>query len=405
MDKHPEVIWRLSQYATTYGEPGAEISHFEISRRLPKSEFQVIIFAADFNHWLRKRCRNYKGLYKREEIDGASFVWIRTFPYKSNNYKRMLNWFSYFANVLLISPFIRPKPGIVYASSPHLLVGAAGWLLAKIYGAKFVFEVRDLWPQSLVDLGGYLEKSSIIRALYRLEKFLYKKADRIVVLLPDAGRYISKLGIPEVKITWLPNGVSLDNFKRTAAPKTGKFTVMYAGSHGLANGLDTLIKAAKILQDRNISDVRFELVGDGPDKKHLMEASKSLGLENVIFSDPVPRDAIPGVLAEATAFFFSLKSAGVFKYGLSSNKLLDYLASGRPIIFACDSESNLVKEAGAGISIPPDNPAELADAVIKLLKMTDEQRAGMAQKALDFVKKYDYSVLAEKTRAVFLKLI
>jgi len=263
----------------------------------------------------------------------------------------------------------------------------------------FVFEDRDLWPQTLIDLGRIKENSIAAKMMRMLEKWLYRKATRIVVLPPRAVDYIAPLGIDSDKVVWIPNGVDLSLFPPPSvesADAGGAPTLMYFGAHGDANGLDNVLRAMAELQRRN-SSIRLRLIGDGPRKKSLQALAGELGLDNVAFEDPVPKSRIPALAAEADAFVFNLVDSPVFKYGISSNKLFDYLAAQRPIIFCCDSSNNPVEDAKAGITVAPGNPVALADAIERLASLPLDERRAMGQRGRRHVEEnYGFERLARK---------
>jgi glycosyltransferase involved in cell wall biosynthesis len=272
-------------------------------------------------------------------------------------------------------------------------------MLARRFGVPFIFEVRDLWPQTLVDLGRLNEKSLITWMLRRLELWLYRKANKIVVLLPYASDYIVPLGISPDKISWIPNGVELENSREPDEPRPGElFTFMYFGAHGTANGLDILLRALhEIEKDMSLSGVRLRLVGDGPQKGSLLELARSLKLSSVSFEAPVPKESIPDLAAEADAFVFTLVDAPVFKYGISSNKLFDFMAAARPIVFCCEAANNPVAEAGAGVTVAPGDDRALAAAMVSIFRAPLQDRVVLGRKGREYVSsRHDYRVLAKK---------
>jgi len=260
-------------------------------------------------------------------------------------------------------------------------------------------EVRDLWPQTIVDMGELREWNPLTKLLRTLEMFLYRRAERIVVLAPRMGEYISARGISEGKIGWIPNGVDLTRFEDTQlqSPSGDEFRVMYLGAHGQANALDVLLWAAKVLQDWGDDAIRFTLIGDGPEKLRLIKLAKELRLNNVEFRDPVKKANVPKVLHEADAAVFILNDLPLYKYGISLNKLFDYLAAKKPLILAGNPVNNPVEEADCGLTVPPGDPEALAAAVIRMREMEDDERQVMGQRGHEYVRQHhDVTVLAGK---------
>jgi glycosyltransferase involved in cell wall biosynthesis len=399
-------IWILNHYAGTAESPSTR--HYDLSKELLKKGHSVTIFASGFNHYKFIEERLEPGeKWKTEDYDGVRFVWVRTFPYKGNEWRRVVNMLSYAWNVIWIGRGLRDKPDVIIGSCVHPFAVLSAYLLSKLKKGLFFFEVRDLWPQTLIDMGALREKSLVARGLYMMEKFLYKKAVKIITLLPHADQYITKLGIPKNKIVWIPNGADLrkyEDIKKYDGEISGPFKIMYLGAHGRVNALDVILDTARILQQRGLINVRFIFVGDGPEKASLMNYAKSIEVANVEFRDPVPKSEIYKVMGEADAFVVTLEDLPLYKYGISLNKLFDYLASGRPVLFSGNSANNPVEEAGAGISVPARNPAALAKAVSDLSSLTADARIRMGENGLNYIKKkHDIKLLATKLELALLK--
>ena len=237
--------------------------------------------------------------------------------------------------------------------------------------------------ETLIDMGRLSRNGAAAIAMRRLEKSLYVSAKKIIVLLPLAGDYIEPLGIARDKITWIPNGVDLTAANAVVPPTARpEFVLMYFGAHGGANGLDNVIRAMRIVQDEGRGrHVRLRLIGDGPLKKALVELAAAIGVTNVAFEDAVPKSRIPQLASEADAFVFNLIDAPVFKFGISSNKIFDFMAAGRPVIFCSNSANNPIADAGAGMTVPPENPQALADAIVEMAALPAGDRAAMGKAA------------------------
>ena len=317
---------------------------------------------------------------------------------------------SYSIRVLNISKQVK-KPDVIIGSSVHPFAVMSAWWLARRYKARFIFEVRDLWPQTPVEMGTIKPNSIEARLLYGWEKFMYKKTERIVVLMPNASKYIGNLGINEEKITWIPNGVNLSYFDKNdddwesdilkTIKKNGNlFKVIYAGAHGPANGLDVVIEAAEILEKED-KDIHFFMVGDGVDKKRLMQKAEEMGMTNITFLGEVEKLQIPMVLKSSDVLLHCLKKLNVFKYGISPNKLNDYMASSKPIIMSANTSNNIIKEANAGLTVEPENPQELAKAIIKIKKMVPEERKKFGENGRKYIEEY-YNIkkLADKLESI-----
>jgi len=267
-------------------------------------------------------------------------------------------------------------------------------------------EVRDLWPQTLIDLGALSKNNLFIRDLRALEKFLYKRAKRIITLLPKASNYIANYRVNREKIVWIPNGVDLERFKNIKKEKLdSQFRVLYLGAFGRTNALDIVLKAAKIIQDEGYKEIKFALVGDGEEKLKLVRQKERLNLKNVEFGNPISKDNVPEFLQKADVALFNLAKVAVFKYGISSNKLFDYLASGKPIVFSVNAPNRIIEESGCGISIPPEEPETMAKAIIQLYRTPLEEREEMGRKGREYVEKYhSIPVLVDKLEKVIQEI-
>jgi glycosyltransferase involved in cell wall biosynthesis len=394
-------IWILSHYATPPDTPGST-RHYDFARELIKRGHRVTIFASGFSHRTRKEERlEGKQSFRRQNIDGVEFIWVRTTPYyKGNDWRRAVNMLGYGRRVVSLGRRLQEKPDVILASSPHPFTGLSAYILSWRKKAEFIFEVRDLWPQTLVEIGGYSKKSLTVKLLGILEKFLYRRARRIIVLLPEASKYITGLGIPGDKIVYIPNGVSPELFANTAGlppelDKTiatlkskGKLLVVYSGAHGIANALDTIVEAAKLIQERGIDKVHFLMVGEGPEKEGLIVKARDWKLSNVSFHEPIAKEAIPGLLKASDIAVLSWRKSSLYEYGISANKLWDYMFCAKPIVWAIDSANNPVDEASCGLTVTPEDAEQMAKAILELTSLSDSKRREMGKRGYEYVMKY-----------------
>jgi len=402
-------VWILNHYAVTPDLPGGT-RHIDLGRELAKRGWHVTIFASSFQHHDHREAKLVPGeMWKLETVDGVRFVWIRTTPYAGNSLRRVLNMTSFMLRAWWIGRRLPATsagieiPKVVVGSSVHPLAVVAAWRLARRHRARFVMEVRDLWPETLVDMGELRAGSLTWKVLRSLMDFLYRRSDAVITVLPHAGEAIAARGVPEERIAWIPNGTNVERFDpapRVRAPGA-PFVVMYVGAHGRANALDVLLGAARIAQTQAGDAVRFVLVGDGPEKPRLVEEATRLGLTNLVFRPPVPKDAVPRTLADADATVAVLLDLPLYRYGTSLNKLADYLAAGRPILLAGAAKNNPVAEERCGLSVPPGDPEALASAALELAAATPERRAEMGRRARAYAKAHhDWDLLAERFAGV-----
>lgn len=296
------------------------------------------------------------------------------------------------------------RPDVILGSSVHLFAVYTAYRLSRRLRAPFVMEVRDIWPQTLIDMG-VSKWHPFVLLLGFLERYLYKKAIRIITLLPRANEHIESFGVKPDKIVWIPNGVDGERFDAVQVrpeESSRQFTITYTGAIGTANNLTVLLKAAEILGNE-FPYIKFLIVGDGPEKPRLLRMADDKKLENVEFKAPVPKDEVSNIHSQSDALLFTLQDSPVFKFGISSNKLFDYLTSGKPVIFSCNSANNPVNEAGAGITIPPDDPQKLVDTAIALSEMPIAERAKMGSNGRQYIEKHHLiATLVDRLEQIFI---
>ena len=396
-------VWILNHYAQEPGGAGGT-RHFSLARHLSRYGWRATILAASVDHATGVQRLGDSETKRYQIYNDVPFLWLKTRDYSGNGISRVGNMLDYTRAVLNSKNLSElDPPDIVVGSSVHPLAAWAGRKLAKRYGVPFVFEVRDLWPQTLIDMGRISSRHPAALGLRWLEKSLYRDAARIIVLLPHADKYIEPLGIDRKKIEWVPNGVELDIFPHPEPKLSGdSFTLMYFGAHGAANGLDNLLRAMKILDGKAlVKRIGLRIIGDGPLKPALIAMAGEMGLSNVSFEPPVPKRQIAGLAAEADAFIFNLIDAPVFKYGISSNKLFDFMACGRPVVFSCDASNNPVEAAGGGVTVPAGKPDILAEAMITLSMAPEATLQAMGEANRSHIEaNYEFNILGRKFASI-----
>jgi glycosyltransferase involved in cell wall biosynthesis len=354
----------LNHFAAPAGSPGGT-RHVELFGRLER--WDALILAANRNLLSRER-QHANGIFHT--------VWVAHLP--SSNIGRILSWAS-FAVTSFASGLRQRHLDVVYASSPHLLAGMTGWALSRIKHVPLVLEVRDLWPQVLVDMNQLRAGSALYRCLKSVERFLYRQADAVVVLAEGSVGDVVADGAKPARVVFIPNGADPGDFEvgedREFLRKNygmASMVVLYAGAHGPANGLELVLDAATDLAESH-PDVSFWLVGDGVSKVALQTRALELRLHNVEFKDPVPKQEIPRLLAAADVGLHVLADVALFRRGVSPNKLFDYMAAGKPVLTNTPGEvTQLVEAAGAGIAVEPTG---LAGGVRRMADASAEQRA------------------------------
>ena len=370
-----KILYVSQYFPPEMGAPAARVS--ELSRYWVKEGHEVTVLTGFPNHPTGVIPPEYRSKVRRlvmqEDVDGVNVVrsWLLPFPNRKA-YERTLNYSSFCLSSASTGVFL-PRPDIVIATSPQLLVGLSGWWLARSKRAPFIFEVRDLWPESLVAVGMGGENSFMHRSLSKIAGFLYRNCDRIVVVTPAFKDYlIDHWHMPADKIFIVENGVEQNLFSphpttdlRKELGVEDKFVVCYVGTMGMAHGLETMVEAATRLQ-QTIPEVIFLLIGEGADKARIMGMARSRGLSNLRFIDQQPREKIPAYICASDACLVLLKKTELFKTVIPT-KMLEFMSCARPVILGVDGQARkILEEAQGGIFVEPENVADLVQAVARL---------------------------------------
>jgi glycosyltransferase involved in cell wall biosynthesis len=384
---------------------GGGTRHIELSRELVCRGWQVTLAASDFHLHRRAYTRRRSSAERNpitERIDGVDVAWLWTSPYTGNDLRRLGNWIS-FARSLLALDVRHAPPDVVIGSSPQLFAAWAGWRVARRAGVPFVFEVRDLWPETLQVTGR--RRGPRYWALWVLARLLYRVADHVIVLAPGVASYLAARGIPGSRITLVPNGVDTSQFKENGAAPREVLRLVYAGAHGPINGLDTVLEAARLLESE--PRVSFVLLGDGPAKSELVARAQSAGLRNLTFADPIPKSDMPAFLASCDAGLMVLREAPLFDFGVSPNKLFDYWAASLPVVCNVGGEvASWVRSAGGGVQAADGSGPALADAVRRLLALAPAERRRLGSSGRRWVEReHDRAHLANRLDVVLRRLL
>jgi glycosyltransferase involved in cell wall biosynthesis len=401
--RSPSLLW-INHFAVSPSDGGGT-RHFELSRELTVRDWRVTIAATDFHLQTRTYTRRPGPAFRApvpEQLDGVDFLWLWSAPYTRNDWRRGWNWISFGQSLSRWHPE-GAAADVVIGSSPQLFAALAGARMASRLGVPFVLEVRDLWPESLLAVGG--RKGLAYHAFGAMARYLYRRADRIVVLARGSADHIARYGVDAKKLVYVPNGVDLNAFTRRPEGSADSFTLVYAGAHGPANGLDAVLDAAELL--RNDPRVRFLFVGDGPAKSSLREDAARRNLTNIEFRDPVAKSNIPALFASADAGLMVLRDSPLFAYGVSPNKLFDYFGAALPVVCNVPGDvAGMVAEAGAGEQAADSSGAALADAIRRLVARSPEERARMGLAGRAWVaREHSRPVLAERLDGMLRELI
>lgn len=386
---------------------GMEFRPFYMAREWTRMGHEVQILAASHSH-VRATQPVFDGPLRDEDMEGIHYRWYATPAYRGNGAGRVRNMLSFLRAAWRDAKRIARdfRPDVVIASSTYPMDIWPARRIARLAGARLVFEVHDLWPLSPMELGGMSRWHPFILWVQMAEDAAYRHADKVVSMLPKTLEHMRSRGMAAHKFAYIPNGVDesewaeeplplpaelqawLDDAKASGLPIVG-----YAGSHGVANALDTLVDAARQL----VGKARIVLVGDGPERDRLRARVADEGLTQVALFAPIPKRAIPAFLRSIDVAYIGWLPRSLYRFGISPNKLMDYMMAGKPVVMAITAGNDPVAEAGCGFSVPPNDPAAVARAVMRLADMTREERARLGAAGRTFIlENQTYRVLAQR---------
>jgi glycosyltransferase involved in cell wall biosynthesis len=375
------------QYFNLPHEPGGSRAH-QLAKTWAAAGHRVSVVTGAVNHKTLTVPEHLRGRPVTVERLAENLRVVRVWSYagiRGSFRKRVLNFLSYAAVAGTLGVLRAGRPDVVYASSTPLTVGLPGMFAATVRRCPWLFEVRDLWPESAVVAGVLDRRALLTRAAQAASERFYRSAGRVVGVTEGIVEGLAGQGVPRSKLLFAPNGVDDWMLEEPfAAPSRpgGRLRVVYCGAHGMWNGLDQILDAAHLLRD---DPVDLELVGDGDRKGHLVRRAREEGLDNVTFRDAMPkRDAFDALRAGTATVIVSPDDP--FHRMVLANKVFDYLAAGRPLVAGMAGETaDLVARAGCGVVSPPERPAELAEAIRRLVRTPDDELARMGRAGRDHV--------------------
>lgn len=384
---------------------------FEHCREWVKEGHQVTVVTCVPNHPRGEAFPGYQNrMIQRETVEGIEVIRLWTYLSANEGFLlRTVNYVSFMLMAILFAPWCG-RADVVVSTSPQFFNGLAGYFVALIKRARWVLEIRDLWPESILAVGA-LKNSRIIALLEWLERFAYRKADAIVVVTQAFAKQIGKALGSEEKITVVRNGANLKLFSadKVAAVETApaieairhKRVISYVGTHGMAHGLEKVLAAAEKLKDR--PDIHFLFVGDGADRDNLLAIATQKQLSNCTFTGQLPKAMMPYVWDVSSVCLVVLRKSKTFESVIPS-KIFECMAMAKPMVLGVQGESaTIVQEAGAGLCIEPENVDQMVDAIVTLAD--DPARcAVMGAQAASYVQEhYDRERQASKMLAVLQK--
>jgi colanic acid biosynthesis glycosyl transferase WcaI len=383
-------------YPPEMGAPQARLSN--LAGHLAERGHEVHILTAMPNYPRGRVYPGYGGFVRRERSGGVSIVRSYIYAATGIGWRRILNYFSFVLSSALLGTFTLPRLDYLITESPPLFLGISGYFLSRLKGARWVFNVSDLWLDSAVQLGA-LKEGRTLRIARSLESFFYRKAWCVAGQSKEILSEIGRLH-PEATLYHLTNGVASDQFHpggrsddiRAELGPQGSIIALYAGLHGYAQGLGQLLDAAGMLRD--LHALSIVLIGDGPEKQALMDRARAEGLDNVRFLDAAPRERIPALLASADMALVPLKER---LFGAVPSKLYEAMGVGLPVVLMTGGEAeDIVVDSGAGVVVPPGNVNGLASAIRRLTNDPEERRAMGIRGREAAVSRFDRKAIADE---------
>ncbi len=398
----------IHQAFAALDEPGGT-RHHEMARHLTRMGHRVTVIASPVSY-ITGAARQARIPWVKHQDGGEGVTILRAYTYPQLHKSfvhRVFSFFSFMVSSLFIGLSVKDVD-LIWGTSPPIFQGITAWMLARLKGAKFLFEIRDLWPAFAIAVG-VLTNPVLIKASQWLEKFLYMRADQLMVNSPGFLDHIQKRGGENIAL--IPNGADTNMFDPTNGGEDfrqshrleNQFIALYAGAHGMSNDLDVVLDTADLLRDR--SDITIILLGDGKEKPNLIRRATKLKLENLLFLPPVPKEDMRLALAAADACIAILKPIELYKT-VYPNKVFDYMAAGRATVLAIDGViRQVVEDAGAGTFVPPGNSQVLAAAIRELADHPDKTR-GMGQAGRAYLEEhFNRDALAKKLEALLTEVV
>lgn len=394
-----KILWVVNQFASLPKYSfGAGERYFYLSEPLSKGGYKVRVFSGAFNH-LFKNLPETSGVYTDEKISYGIFTWVRLKKYRPQDYVwRTLSWFEFTFKLFKYSK-TEEMPDTILVSSMSLVPVLFGVWLKKKYGAKFILEIRDIWPKTLIEIGGYSKRHPLSIVLEKIELLGYKHADHVISVLPGMKRHLEESGFIDKPFTWIPNGISEslecgdDSIHACLTLNKLKFNILYAGTIGNANAMEYFIQAAALL--KNEPGIHFNIIGDGPLKEDLQWQAQ--GLNNVTFYPKVFKADLQAILNQANVCYIGWHNQPLYSYGVGANKYNDYMLAKKPILSSSNIVNDPVIMANSGLNVPAAAPKQIVDGIIKMQKMNRDELNILGENGYKFLREnHTYEVIGNK---------
>lgn len=400
-----KTIWVINQFAGN-SESGWGERHFYLSKHWIQKGYDVTIISGSYNHMF-KTLPNAPNQFNFEVVDSRKFCWIKSPKYKPNSIFRFWSFLVFGFKAFFVPIEKAGKPDVIIVSSMPIFPILTGYFLKKRFDSgKLIFEIRDIWPLTLMELGNYSKFHPAVIFIGWFEKFGYKNSDKIVSLLPNSANHLDQVvrGASR-KFEYIPNGLDIESINPEPLPDEitskipkNKFIIGYTGTIGLANALEYLVEAAQMLKERK--EIFFVVVGEGYLKKKLQEMSRDL--DNILYFDKIKKNQVMTILQYFHVCFVGRNDSPLYKHGVSANKYFDYMLAGKPILDSNNYIKDPVELSGGGIIVKPDSSEAIVEGINLLYSMTDKERMEMGEKGKKYVEHFhNIKTLSEQYLKIF----
>jgi len=401
-----KCIWIINQYV---GSPthGMEYRHYYLAKEFIKKGFDVTIISGSYSH-LYKSLPVIDGHFTFEEIDKIQYCWVKVPPYANSiSLGRFWNMFVFMAKLFFLPLKKIHPPQSIIVSSPSLFPVINGKWLANKYKSLLIFEVRDIWPLTIQALGKLSANHPLVLLLALFEKFGCRRSNFVCSVLPGAKQHMISHGLAPSHFFYAPNGILVEEVEnpeplweevKNLIP-TDKFIVGYVGTMGVSNALSYLMSAVKSLPED--TTIFFVLIGEGGEKTALKKMTD--GLKNIIFFDSIPKQQVQSAIQLFDACYIGWNDEPLYKFGISANKLYDYMYSGKPIIHSFSSDNDPVAIAKCGISCDAESPAQIEESILQMASLSKSARDEMGKNGKSYVlQNHTYDAIANQFIQVML---
>ncbi len=399
---HPgRCIWYVSKYVSPPADNSSGGRGYLIMRELVRTGNRCVILTSDSNQLAQ--APNFTQSVLTQEVEGMTLCWIRTMKYSvAKSMRRILSWLDFEYRLWRMPKSSLPKPDAIIVSSLSLLTILNGFWLRRKYRCRLALEIRDIWPLTITEEGGFSRWNPLVLGLGMIERLGYRYADEVVGTMPNLGEHVRNvlgyarpvhcipMGVDEAS---LADAVPLpQEYIETHLP-ADKFIVAHAGTIGIANALDVFMECAQSLRDR--PGIHFVVVGDGDLRAYYQQ--KYAHVPNLSFAPKVPKQQVQSVLSRCSLLYFSVHPSQVWRYGQSLNKVIDYMLSGKPVVASYTGYPSMIDEADCGCYVPAGDVKALEREILRYAAMPSEQRQAVGQRGRDWVLQHRrYPVLAAR---------